>query len=198
MRISMVSALFIAFVSACFPHPAAAQVIGQGQSVRNDEPTPEASASLQRLQQMARNGGWRRVRLSSPEQAAIESTLAAMKQERASQSRLSEQLAHAMMRLTDKDHSPPWPLVIIFADNLTRELLGNHTTNDQNTALRECISESVRATGTSNMRLASRLQETLTTIGLKSWRTQTIISDFIKLRESVQGPDDISNKELSR
>lgn len=197
MRIPMVSALFIAFVSACFPHPAAAQVIGQGQSVRNDEPTPEALAAAQRLRQIARNGGWWRMQLPS-DQAAIESTLAAMKQEGASPSRLSEQLARAMMGLTDKDHSPPRPLVIIFADNLTRELLGKHTTNDQNTALRECISESVRATGTSNMRLASRLQQTLTTLGLKSSRTQAIINDLIKLRESVQGPDDISNKQLSR
>lgn len=172
--------------------------IGQSQPVRNDEPTPEASAAVQRLQQMARNGGWRLVQLPPLDQAAIESTLAAMKQEGASQSRLSEQLAHAMMGLTDKDHSPPWPLVVVFADNLTRELLGKHTTNDQNTALRECISESVRATGTSNMRLASRLQQTLTTLGLKSSRTQAIINDFIKLRESVQGPDDISNRELSR
>ena len=174
--------------------------IGQSQPIQHDERTPEASAALQRLRQMARNGGWRLVQLPPLEQAAIESTLAAeaMKQEGASQSRLSEQLAHAMMSLTDKDHNPPWPLVTIFADNLTRELLGKHTTYDQNTALRECISESVRATGTSNMRLASRLQETLTTMGLKSSRTQAIINDFIKLRESVQGPDDISNKELSR
>ena len=169
----------------------------QSQPVRNDEPTPEASAAVQRLQQMARNGGWRLVQQPS-EQAAIDSTLAALKQEGASQSRLSEQLAHAVMRLTDKDHNPPWPLVIVFADNLTRGLLGKQLTNAQNTALRECISESVRATGTSNMRLASRLQETLTTIGLKSSRTQTIINDFIKLRESVQGPDDISNKPLRK
>lgn len=172
--------------------------IGQSQRsqpVRNDEPTPETSGAAQRLQQMARNGGWRLVQQPPSGQAAIESTLAALKQEGASQSSLSEQLAHAMMRLTDKDHNPPWPLVIIFSDNLTRELLGKQTTYDQNTALRECISESVRATGTSNMRLASRLQETLTTIGLKSSRIQTIINDFIKLRESVQGPDDISNKE---
>src|SRR6516162_8574618 len=28
---------------------------------------------------------------------------------------------HAMMGLTDKEHRPAWTLVIIFADNLTRE-----------------------------------------------------------------------------
>lgn len=171
--------------------------IGQSQPVRNDEPTPETSAAVQRLRQMAGHGGWRLVQLPS-EQAAIESTLAAMKQEGASQSRLSEQLAHAMMRLTDKDHSPPWPLVVVFADNLTRELLGKQLTNAQDTALRECLSEAIRATGTSNARLASRLQEALSTLGLKSWKTQHIISDFIKLREAVQGPDDISNKPLRR
>ena len=197
MRIPMVSALFIAFVSACVPHPAAAQVIGQSQPVRNDEPTPEASAAVQRLQQMARHGGWRLVQLP-PEQAAIDSTLAALNEKGASQSRLSEQLAHAMMGLTDKDHRPPWPLVVVFADNLTRDLLGNQLPIAQRPTLRELLSEAMRPSGTSNARLASRLQETLTAVGLRSSRTQAIINDFIRLRESVQGPDDISNKQLSK
>ena len=137
------------------------------QSVRNGEPTPLTSATVQRLRQMARDGGWWLMQQPS-EQAAIDSTLAALQEKGASQSRLSEQLAHAMMRLTDKDHRPPWPLIAIFADSLTRELLGKQLTNAQNTALRECVSEAVRATGTSNTRLATRLHETLTAIGLKS------------------------------
>lgn len=107
------------------------------------------------------------------------------------QSRLSEQLAHAMMQLADKDHQPPWPLVAILADNLTRDLLGNQLTAAQNTALRELLSESMRPTGTSNTRLASHLQEVLAAARLNPWKSQLIISDFIKLRESVQGPDDL-------
>ena len=125
------------------------------------------------------------------EQAAIDSTLAALKEKGASQSHLSEQLAHAMMLLADKDHRPPLPLVAILADNLTRDLLGNQLTAAQNIALRELLSEAMRPTGTSNARLATRLQEVLAAVGLNSSKTQLIISDFIKLRESVQGPDDL-------
>jgi hypothetical protein len=151
--------------------------IGQSQPVRYDERTP-VTGGLWLMQQAS-------------ERAAIDSTLAALKEKGASQSRLSEQLAHAMMRLADKDHQPPWPLVVSFADNLTRDLLGNQLTTAQNTALRECLSEAARPTGTSNARLATRLQEILAAAGLKPWKSQLIIDEFIKLRESIQGPDDI-------
>lgn len=151
--------------------------IGQSQPVRYDEPTPVT-------------GGWWLMQQAS-EHAAIDSTLAALKEKGASQSRLSEQLAHAMMRLADKDHQPSWPLVVIFTDNLTRDLLGNQLTTAQNTALRECLSEAARPTGTSNARLATRLQEILAAAGSKPWKSQLIIDGFIKLRESIQGPDDI-------
>ena len=96
-----------------------------------------------------------------------------------------------MMRLADKDHQPPWPLVVSFADNPTRDLLGNQLTTAQNTALRECLSEAARPTGTSNARLATPLQEILAAAALKPWKSQLIIDEFIKLRESIQGPDDI-------
>lgn len=151
--------------------------IGQSQPLRYDEPTPVTG------------GGWL---MQQPSQhAAIDSTLAALKEKGASQSRLSEQLAHAMMRLADKNHQPPWPLVVIFADNLTRDLLGNQLTIAQDTVLRECLSEATRSTGTSNARLATRLQEILAAAGLKPWKSQLIIDEFIKLRESIQGPDDL-------
>ena len=96
-----------------------------------------------------------------------------------------------MMRLADKDHQPPWPLVVSFADNPTRDLLGNQPTTAQNTALRECLSEAAKPTGTSNARLATPLQEILAAAALKPWKSQLIIDEFIKLRESIQGPDDI-------
>lgn len=125
------------------------------------------------------------------EYAAIDSALAALQERGASPSRLSEQLAHAMMALVDKNHQPPWPLVAILAHNLTRDLLGNQLTAAQNTALRGLLSEAMRPTGTSNTRLASHLQEVLAAARLSPWKSQLIISDFIKLRESVQGPDDL-------
>lgn len=125
------------------------------------------------------------------EEAAIDSILAALKERSASQSRLSEQLAYAMMGLAEKDHHPPSTLVVVFTTKLTRELLGKPLNNVQATALRECLSEAMRRTGTSNARLATRLQEILSTVGLKSSRMQGIIDDFVKLRESIQGPDNL-------
>jgi len=156
--------------------------IGESQPVRHDEPIPVAE------------GGW--LMQQPSEDAAIKSTLAALKQGGASQGRLSQQLAHAMMGLTDQDHRPPWPVVIVFAENLTQGLLGKQLTNAEDTALRECLSEAVRRTGTSNARLASRLQEILATAGLTSLKTQIIVSKFIKLREFVQGPDDLPVRDV--
>lgn len=215
MRISMVSALCVVSASAGLSRPAAAQVnppMNPGLQSIQARPTT-AQGDLQppaKLPDLQSPQTWERLRTSPgahPEwlphrwlmpsqEAAIDSTPAALKQEGASQSRLSQQLAYAMMGLTDKDPLPPWPLVIIFAENLTRELLGKQLTNAQNTALRECLSEAVRRTGTSNARLATRLREILTAAGLKPSRTQIIISDFVKLRESVQGPDDLPVRDV--
>ena len=157
--------------------------LGQsGLSVRHDEPTPVGE------------GLW--LMQGPSEDAAIDSTLAALRQGGVSQSRLSQQLAHAMMGLTDKEHRPPWPLVIILAETITQGLLGKQLTNPQDTALRECLSEAVRRTGTSNARLASRLQEILASAGLTSSKTQIIVSEFIKLREFVQGPDDLPVRDV--
>lgn len=93
--------------------------IGQSRSLRYDEPTPVTE-------------GWWLMQQPSGH-AGIESTLAALKEKGASQSRLSEQLAHAMMWLADTDRQPRWPLVVIFADNVPRDLLGNQLTTAQNT-----------------------------------------------------------------
>lgn len=151
--------------------------VGQSQPARHDELA------------LVTRGWW--VMQQPSEYAAIDSALAALKEKGASQSRLSEQLAHAMMALVDKNHQPPWPLVAILADNLTRDLLGNQLTTALSTALRGLLSEAMRPTGTSNTRLASHLQEVLADARLSPWKSQLIISDFIKLRESVQGPDDL-------
>ena len=110
--------------------------------------------------------------------------------------RFALSIARRDENVEEKDHRPPWPLVTTFADNLTHELRGKQLTNAQNTALRECLSEAVHRTGTSNARLASRLQGILATGGLTSSKTQVIISDFIKLREFVQGPDDLPVRDV--
>ena len=125
----------------------------------------------------------------TPEQE-VDSTLAALKEAGASQSRLSQSLAQVMMRLAENNQRPPLPVVVNFTDKLTRLLVGKQMNNAQRTAMRECILEVMRRTGTSNAGLASRFQQTLIGIGVDSSKTQPVVRDFILIREAVQGPDD--------
>jgi hypothetical protein len=174
----MVSALSVFLPLIYSPRPAAAQFNpASSQSVRHDEFKPAG-------------GGLQVKRVSSTPEQALDSTLLTLKEGRASQSHLSQELAHVMMRLAENNQQPPWPVVVSFADKLTRELIGRQLNNAQITAMRECIVEVMRRTGTSNLNLASRLRETLAGIGVDSSKTQLVVRDFIVLREAVQGPDD--------
>ena len=178
MRIGMFSALSVLLPLVYSPRPAAAQFNPAGpQSVRQDELKPAGR-------------GWVKRVASTPEQAALNSTLAALREGNASQGDLSQQLAHVMMGLAENNRRPPWPLVVSFTDKLTRELIGRQLNNAQIAAMRECIVEVMRRTGTSNAGLASHLQQTLVGIGIDSSKTQLVVRDFIVVREAVQGPDD--------
>jgi hypothetical protein len=167
MRIGMVSALSVLLPLICSPRPAAAQF------------NPASPQSVLWVNQAS----------STPEQA-LDSTLVTLKKGRASQSHLSQELAHVMMRLAENNHQPPLPVVVSFTDKLTGELVGRQMNNAQITTMRECIVEVMRRTGTSNAGLASRLQQTLIGIGIDSLKTQLVVRDFIAVREAVQGPDD--------
>jgi hypothetical protein len=178
MRIGIVSALSVLLPLIYSPSPAAGQFIpASPQSVRQDEPKP------------AGGGLWEKQGSSTPVQA-LDSTLVTLNEGRASQSHLSQGLAHVMMRLAEDNRRPPWPVLVSFTDKLTRELTGRQLNNAQMTAMRECLIEVMRRTGTSNAGLASGLQQTLIGIGMGSEKTQLIVRDFIALREAVQGPDD--------
>ena len=144
-----------------------------GQSVREDEAT--------------------RVTLSK-----LNSTLMALKDAGASQASLSQQLVDEMMSLAENEHRPSRPVVTNFADELTRELTGRGLNSAQITAMRQCIVEVMRRTGTSNLELASRLQETLAGIGIGSSKTQLIVRNFIAVREAVRGPDDSPLRQPGR
>lgn len=96
---------------------------------------------------------------------ALDATLAALKERNASQSRLSQQLAHVIMRLADNDRRPSWPVVVSFTDKLTRELIGSQLNSAQITTIRDCIIGVMRRAGTSTAGLASRLQQTLAGLG---------------------------------
>jgi hypothetical protein len=170
MRIGMFSALYVLLPLIYSPRPAAAQLNpASPQSVRQDQSIAAVS--------------------STPEQA-LDLTLVTLKEGRASQSHLSQELAHVMMRLAENNRQPPRPVVMSFTDKLTRELIGRQMNNAQITTMRECIVDVMRRTGTSNAGLASRLQQTLIGIGIDSSKTQLVVRDFIAVREAVQGPDD--------
>ncbi len=176
MRITMVS-LSLLLPLICSPRPAAQFNPASPQAVRQDESKPVG-------------GGLRLKQVSSTPEQALDSTLVTLKEGRASQSRLSQELAHVMMRLVESNQQPPWPVVVGFTNKLTRELIGKQPNSAQTTAMRECILEVMRRTGTSNAGLASRLQQTLFSIGIDSSKTQLVVRDFIAVREAVQGPDD--------
>jgi hypothetical protein len=178
MRISMVSALSVLLPLIYSPRPAAAQFNPTSpQSVRQDE------------SKRAGGGLWEKRASSTPEQA-LDSTLVTLKEGRASQSHLSQDLAHVMMRLAENNRQPPWPVVVSFTDKLTRALIGRPMNDAQIIVMRECIVEGMRRTGTSNAGLASRLQQALIGIGIDSSKTQLVVRDFIAVREAIQGPDD--------
>ena len=178
MRMGMVSTLSVLLPLIYPPRPAAAQFNPAGpQSVRQDEFKPAG-------------GGLRVKQVSSTPEQALDSTLVTLKEVRTWQSHLSQGLAHVMMRFAEDSDRPPWPVVVSFTDKLTRELIGKQPNSDQTTAMRECIVEVMRRTGTSNAGLASRLRQTLIGIGIDSSKTQLVVRDFIAVRETVQGPDD--------
>ena len=144
MRFGMVSALSVLLPLIYSPRPAAAQFNpASPQSVRQDESKP------------AGGGLWGKQVSSTPEQA-LDSTLETLKEGRASQSHLSQGFARVMMRLAEDNRRPPWPVLVSFTDKLTRELTGRQLNNAQITAMRECLIEVMRRTGTSNAGLASR------------------------------------------
>src|SRR5437016_13832025 len=102
MRIGMVSALSVLLPSIYSPRPASAQFNPAGpQSVRRDEFKP-AGVGL-RMKQVS----------SNPEQA-LDSTLVTLKEGRAWQSQLSQELAHVRRRLSDEGHRSPSHVVVIF------------------------------------------------------------------------------------
>ncbi|HKN75026.1 MAG TPA: hypothetical protein VJW94_07605 [Candidatus Acidoferrum sp.] len=177
MRIGMVSALSVLLPLICSSRPAAQFNPASPQSVHQDESKPTG-------------GGLRVEQVSSTAEQALDSTLVTLKEGRASQSHLSQELAHVMMRLAENNHQPSWPVVVSFTDKLTRELISRQMNSAQIAMMRECIVEVMRITGTSNAGLASRLQQTLIGIGIESSKTQLVVRDFIAVREAVQGPDD--------
>jgi hypothetical protein len=109
MRIGMVSALSVLFPLIYSPRPAAAQFNpASPQAVRQEESKPAG-------------GGLRLKQASSTPEQALDSTLVTLNAGRASQSHLSQELAHVMMRLAENNHEPPWPVVVSFAAKSSHE-----------------------------------------------------------------------------
>ena len=147
------------------------------------------SGQSARQDQSRRPGAWQLKEPTSVE-GALDSTLAALRERDASQSRLSQQLAHVMMRVADNDRQPAWPVLVSFTDKLTRELTGRQLDIVQIRTIRDCLIGVMRRAGTSTAGLASRLQQTFAAIGIDSSKTQLVVTDFIAVGEAVRGPDD--------
>jgi hypothetical protein len=120
----------------------------------------------------------------------LNSTLRALKDAGASRASLRLELVDEMMSLAESDSRPPRPVVARFADELTSALIGRKLSSNQMTTVQQSIIEVLRRSGTSNLGLANRLQETLTALGISSWKTQLVLREFIAVGEAVQGPDD--------
>ena len=125
----------------------------------------------------------------------LNSALMALNEARASQASVSEQVVEGMMLIAETEERSLRPVVERFANGLTKELVGRHLNTDQLTAVRQCIVEVMRRTGTSNVNSAARLQEALTSIGIPSPKKLAIVNNFIKVGEAVRGPDDLRNTE---
>jgi hypothetical protein len=115
----------------------------------------------------------------------------ALKDAAASRASRSQELVDEMMLLAKRDYCPPRLVIARFADQLTSALIGRKLNKAQMTTVQQSIVEVLRReSGTSNLSLADRLQETLTVLGISPSETRLIIRDFIAVGEAVRGPDD--------
>jgi hypothetical protein len=129
-------------------------------------------------------------RVTAAAVSKLSSTLMALKDATASRASRSQELVDEMMSLAKKDYCPPRLVIARFADKLTSALVGRKLNESQVTTVQQSIVNVLRGSGTSNLSLADRLQETLTVLGISPSETRFIIRDFIAVGEAVRGPDD--------
>jgi hypothetical protein len=131
---------------------------------------------------------------SSPtDQAAarLDSILSAMKDPGASRTSLSQQLADVILALAQSDHPPTRSTVMSFTDELTGALIGKDLKwNAPPRWLLGSILEILSTSG-ANFTKASRLGDTLKSLGVDASKTHRITTLFIKIGEEVRGPDDL-------
>jgi|ERR1700687_820795 len=128
-------------------------------------------------------------RVTAAAVSKLNSTLMALKDAAASRASRSQELVDEMMSLAKRD-GPPRLVITRFADKLTNALTGRKLNEAQMTTVQQSIVDVLRGSGTSNLSLADRLQETLIVVGISSSETRLIIRDFIAVGEAVRGPDD--------
>lgn len=112
-----------------------------------------------------------------------------MKDAAASQPALSQQLADVILLLAERDRLPSRNTVMAFTDELTGALIGkDFNGNARPRWLLGPIVEILSSSG-ANFTKASRLGDTLKSLGVDTTRTQRITSKFIRIvrRRSVVG-----------
>ena len=113
---------------------------------------------------------------------------------------LSRQLADSMFPLVVRERQPTVPQVPDFTSEITRALAGRALSDEQVTALQQCIVGMLRGAGISNFALAQSLQETLTALKVNDPQTDRIIRRFLTIGEEVRGLDDqgLGPKRISK
>ena len=123
--------------------------------------------------------------------AKMDAILGAMKDPGASRDSLSQQLADVILSLAQSDRQPSRITVEAFTDELTGALIGKDLKrNAPPKWLLGPIVEILSPSG-ANFTKASRLGDTLRSLGVDASKTQRITTRFINIGEEVRGPDDL-------
>jgi len=126
----------------------------------------------------------------------MDSILSAMKDPSASRDSLSQQLAEVILSLAQRDHQPTRSTVVAFTDELTGALIDKDL--KWNAPPKWLLGPTLEILSTSgaNFTKASRLGNTLKSLGVDASTTQRITARFIKIGEEVRGPDDLGVRPL--
>ena len=121
----------------------------------------------------------------------MDSILGALKDPGASRDSLSQQLTDVILSLAQPDRQPSRSTVVAFTDELTGALINKDLKwNAPPKWLLGPILE-ILSTAGANFTKASRLGNTLKSLGVDASTTQRITARFIKIGEDVRGPDDL-------
>ena len=109
----------------------------------------------------------------------------------ASRDTVSQQLADVILSLAQPDHQPSRSTVVAFTAELTGALIGKDLkVNAPPRWFLGSITDILSTSG-ANFTKASRLGDSLKSLGVEASKVQSITTRFVKIGEEVRGPDDL-------